>query len=292
MTAAAIVTAADQELHPPGAIVLHYQEFSPGLELAHYRHPPDEMAEEACEQHLILINTDVPPGTTVEQIAGGRSHIAQMQLEDIIILPAQLPTAARWNQEHSYLTIAIDPQTFEQRLGEAIAGHSVELTPQVFLPDALLHHIGKVLVAELSTSGFGGQLYLDTLLTTIAVHLLRNYCVQTPLPAPISAGLPNYKLRQVLDYIQAHLDRDLRLADLAAIAQVSPNYFAAQFKQSTGLAPHQYVIAQRIEQAKALLKQMAIADVALQVGFAHQSHFTRHFKRLVGLTPKQFINQQ
>ncbi|MCC3507513.1 MULTISPECIES: helix-turn-helix transcriptional regulator [unclassified Microcoleus] len=92
----------------------------------------------------------------------------------------------------------------------------------------------------------------------------------------------------------SHLDQELALADLAAIAQISPNYFTTQFKQSIGFAPHQYVIRQRVERAKKLLVngEEKIADIAYQVGFTHQSHLTRHFKRLVGVTPKQFLIQQ
>jgi AraC family transcriptional regulator len=103
--------------------------------------------------------------------------------------------------------------------------------------------------------------------------------------------LSKHKLRAVIEYIHEHLDADLSLDHLAAVAHVSPYHFARLFKNSTGLPPHQYVIACRIERAKELLRQrdrLPIAEVATEVGFAHQSHFTRHFKRLVGVTPRRF----
>ncbi|MGB6016783.1 MAG: helix-turn-helix transcriptional regulator, partial [Nodosilinea sp.] len=73
-------------------------------------------------------------------------------------------------------------------------------------------------------------------------------------------------------------------------AGMSAHYFSQLFKQSTGFAPHQYVIRCRVERAKTLLAQphTPIADIAYQVGFAHQSHLNRHFKRLVGVTPGQW----
>jgi AraC-like DNA-binding protein len=102
-------------------------------------------------------------------------------------------------------------------------------------------------------------------------------------------GLTHTRLQQVLDYIQTHLDRELSLAELAETLNLSPTYFASAFKQAIEISPHQYVIQQRVEQAKLMLSKtdLAIADIALQVGFSSQSHLTQQFKRLTGMTPKQ-----
>jgi AraC family transcriptional regulator len=78
---------------------------------------------------------------------------------------------------------------------------------------------------------------------------------------------------------------------MAAVARLSPYHFARQFKAATGLPPHQYVIARRVERAKQLLQAgtgHSIAEVAARAGFSDQSQFSRHFKRLVGVTPGQF----
>lgn len=102
-------------------------------------------------------------------------------------------------------------------------------------------------------------------------------------------GLTRTQLQQVLDYIHTHLDRDLSLTELAEVINVSPTYFASLFKQAIDISPHQYVIQQRVEQAKLMLLKtdLAIADIALQVGFSSQSHLTQQFKRITGMTPKQ-----
>jgi len=102
-------------------------------------------------------------------------------------------------------------------------------------------------------------------------------------------GLTHTQLQQVLDYIHAHLDRDLSLAELAEVINISPTYFASLFKQAIEVSPHQYVVQQRVERAKLMLSKtdLAIADIALQVGFSSQSHLNQQFKRLTGMTPKQ-----
>ncbi|WP_017314178.1 helix-turn-helix domain-containing protein [Mastigocladopsis repens] len=101
--------------------------------------------------------------------------------------------------------------------------------------------------------------------------------------------LTHLQLQQVLDYIHTHLGRDLSLAELAETPNLSPTYFASAFKQAIEISPHHYVIQQRVERAKLMLSKtdLAISDIALQVGFSSQSHLTQQFKRLTGMTPKQ-----
>ena len=104
-------------------------------------------------------------------------------------------------------------------------------------------------------------------------------------------ALPERKLRAVAEYIEEHLDAGLTVEHMAAVAHLSVYHFARQFKVTTGLPPHQYVILRRVERAKLLLQAgtgLSLAEVAARAGFSDQSQFTHHFKRLVGVTPGQF----
>src|SRR5262249_25719238 len=108
---------------------------------------------------------------------------------------------------------------------------------------------------------------------------------------PPDGALPPGRLRAVAEYVQAHLDADPSLEELAAVVHLSPYHFARQFKAATGLPPHQYVIARRVERARQLLEAgtgFSMAEIAAQAGFSDQSQFAHHFKRLVGVTPGQF----
>ena len=105
------------------------------------------------------------------------------------------------------------------------------------------------------------------------------------------SGLSARRLEAILGYIGEHLHAALTLRDLAAVVHLSPYHFARRFKESTGLPPHRYIIARRIERAKQLLRgeeELTLAQVAARTGFWDQGHFTRHFKRLVGVTPRWF----
>lgn len=92
----------------------------------------------------------------------------------------------------------------------------------------------------------------------------------------------------MIEYIDANLNYSLSLSELGQLMQISLSYFARLFKKSTGLAPHQYLIRQRVKRTKTLLKQrkLSIAEIADAVGFANQAHLNYHFKRLTGITPK------
>jgi AraC family transcriptional regulator len=155
--------------------------------------------------------------------------------------------------------------------------------------DVQLHQIGMLMLAELRAGGMMGQLYIESLTQALVIHLLRHYSTLTQSIASPHSSFTHTQLQQAIDYIHTYLNRDLSLAELASVANISPTYFASLFKQEMGISPHQYVIRQRVERAKVMLMKtdLAIADIALQVGFSSQSHLTQQFKRLTGMTPKQ-----
>ena len=95
----------------------------------------------------------------------------------------------------------------------------------------------------------------------------------------------------MVEYIEEHLDGCPTLAQLAAVVGLNPYHFARQLKAATGLPPHQYVIARRVERARQFLQgggDICLAEVAAEAGFSDQSQFSQHFKRVVGATPGQY----
>lgn len=97
-------------------------------------------------------------------------------------------------------------------------------------------------------------------------------------------------MQQALAVIDAHLGERLTLQAIAGLLDMSPFHFAHAFKQGTGVAPHQYVIWRRIERGKDLLvaTDLPIAEIALAVGCASQSHFSALFLRVTGFTPQAY----
>jgi AraC family transcriptional regulator len=155
--------------------------------------------------------------------------------------------------------------------------------------DPQIEYIGLALKAELETAEPSGRLYADGLGLALAAHLLRQYA---PLVPRITKGLPKRRLQHVTDYIHDHLAQDLRLVQLAEVASVSASHFKVLFKQSVGLPVHQYVIRSRVDYAINLLvkSNLPLSDVALQAGFANESHMARCMRRITGLTPSSLRN--
>jgi RpiB/LacA/LacB family sugar-phosphate isomerase len=110
------------------------------------------------------------------------------------------------------------------------------------------------------------------------------------IPREQAFGIPPRRLARVVEHVRKNLDKTLEVSALSRMAEMSQSHFSKLFKLSTGLAPHQFVLQERINRSKELLRQdnARIVDVALGVGFENQAHFTTVFGNLVGMTPRQF----
>ncbi|NMG06531.1 AraC family transcriptional regulator [Brasilonema sp. UFV-L1] len=280
-------------LYPNKALLSSNSTDWDGLYLQYHRQPPPEMVEHSCPQHRIIISDRTLRSPIVETFEG-LNLLNPVSRGTVRVLPANTRTWAYWETEHQFMVLAFEPDLLARHMVETTDANDVELLPILNPSDPLIHSIGLTLKTELESGGIGGRLYVDAMTTALMAHLLRRYSVHQYSPPPITNCLARRTLQQVVDYIHQHLDQDLTLAKLAAIAQMSPSYFSSLFKQSTGFAPHQYVIQRRINRAKQLLLQgeLTVAEIAYSLGFTHQSHLSRHFKRLIGVTPKAFLKSQ
>ena len=263
------------------------------LGMAYDWYPVEKVPKIISKQHSIGIFTDVPSTAITERQIDGRFKREEIINGSCIIIPANTSQYAEWDKESGALTMSIDPTVFAQTIYEVVDPDTIELLPQFATPDPFIYQIGVALKKALFKQSDRSRLYAETLVNSLILHLLEHYTTTRPnVRECISGQLPQYKLQQVIDYINAYLDRDLSLKELSTLVQMSPHYFSGLFKQSTGTTPHQYVINSRIERAKYLMQQnkLSLAEISTQVGFVDQSHLHRHFKRLVGVTPKTYAN--
>ena len=263
-----------------------------GLEAVHYPEAPASELNQPILTHHMLVLFSRPPEVLHLQYEGVNRHVPP-PAGAISLLPAGCPARWRWSGRNDTLHIYLEPG-FVARLAAA----AFELDPaRLTLPplDSLdLPHLRsamRAVDAELTAGGAGGSLAAESLANLLAVHLIRHVLAPRRPRRGRDGALPRGRLRAVVEYIEDHLDAGPSLEQLAAVARLSAYHFARQFKAATGLPPHQYVILRRVERAKQLLQagtDLSLAEVAARAGFSDQSVFTRHFKRLVGVTPGQF----
>jgi AraC family transcriptional regulator len=208
----------------------------------------------------------------------------------ICLEPKELESTYFWQGTPAVvLYLYLAPSLVEQVVAEMGRNdpRHVEIVKQFNIHDRLIEQIGLSLVGEMESGGVAGRVYAESLANALVLHLLRLSSTASLVSPSSQRNLTQRQISIVEDYIYDRIDQDIPLKDLAASIGMSVSHFCRLFKQSTGLAPHQYVIACRVERAKSLLlkEERTIAQVAHAVGFADQSHLNRHFKHLLGIPP-------
>lgn len=175
--------------------------------------------------------------------------------------------------------VSNDYLRMHQHAARADVSQPVQDLNDLIVRDPLAEMLGRTLIERSST---GNDLYVASVGQTLVMHVAR-----LELQRPGVNALLKWRLRRVQEYVSANLEESIRLDDLARVAGLSRMHFAAQFRAATGCRPHDYLLYQRIESAKAKLSStdMPLAEIALAVGFQAQPHFSTVFKRLTGETP-------
>jgi AraC-like DNA-binding protein len=161
--------------------------------------------------------------------------------------------------------------------------------------DSCIQRLALALMAADQSFLTYGRLYIDSIGVALLSRLVE---LLGSSPEPLSSarrpGLPHWKLKRAIDYIEAHLATSISLEDVANAAGLTRMHFAAQFRATTGVRPHDYLMKRRVERAQELLvgEKITLIDVAQRVGFQSQSHFTTVFRRFVGATPKVWRDER
>ncbi len=158
--------------------------------------------------------------------------------------------------------------------------------------DPLIEQIGLAIAAEMEEESAAGTLLVESMRVTLAAHITRHY---STLPsnkrlAQVNGALAPKKLQRVIDYIEANLNKNISLEDLASQACLSEYHFARAFKATLGVSPHCYVTNKKLDSAKQLMsdKSKTLIEISMMTGFSTQAHFTKVFKRAVGVTPGEY----
>ncbi|HEV8692742.1 MAG TPA: AraC family transcriptional regulator [Lysobacter sp.] len=206
------------------------------------------------------------------------------------VVPAGV--TGRWRLERPVraLLVRLAPSLFlETANAMGLSSRGAELVPSMHMRDPHIERIGWMLQAEDHDAYPGGRLFTDSLASALAARLLALQSRKGASTTKPGRALPTWRLRHVVEYIEAHLDEDLTLAELARVTGFSLSHFKPLFKQAVGMPVHRFVLERRVERARMRLLEggSSLTEIALEAGFAHPSHMARCMRRVLGLSPSQ-----
>jgi AraC family transcriptional regulator len=228
----------------------------------------------------------------LKRTLNGRTVSASAVAGHLSLLPPDAQTRWVFDQPGDVALVFLNSRLFRRALEEG-AGRdpkSVEIAPKFVIRDLVLEGIAHRLLKEISEPGAASRLVTEELAQDLAAHLILAHSnVDRQRAARRPYTMAPRRLRRAEEFILSNLNSDLSLSDIAGAAGMSLFHFAKVFKQATGRTPHQYLTAQRLLHARALLHDgsLSIGEIARSVGLSH-SHFTVVFTRQLGMTPSKF----
>ena len=220
----------------------------------------------------------------------GLSRSTVLFQNSISLFPAGTCHAVEFVGIVDQLVLNIIPQRLEKSMGESFEEKSIEVQECDQAADGRMEHLIHALYANLQEGAPVGGICTESLVASIGVCIAQRYSVGCPRMIIRNPGIPRGWLNRVFALVEEKLADNIRLMELAEAAGMSMFHFARMFKQSTGQSPYQYVVTRRMDTAKQLLRNqaMSVLEVSVRTGFVDQRHFTKVFRRKIGVSPAEF----
>jgi len=212
-----------------------------------------------------------------------------------IFNPAQnyLRLRAHQLKHHCYvLILKIRPCLMSWRGDLEIDLAAVQFQPKIGLNDGAVCQTLLAMQQELEAPGINGAFYVDILLFLLLIQLMR--CASN-LAGPsktsyAKGGLPRWRLKRAIELLEGNLPKMPTVGDVAQQIGLHPTSFCRGFKQSTGLSPHRYILEHRLNRAKEMMnnQRLSLTEIALDCGFSCSSQFSVVFRRITGVSPRDY----
>ena len=257
--------------------------------------PESEYPEHYVQGHRLAIMRRGKP-ITYEWKQNGKWQSRQTHTGAFFLQSHGELNAPRWFEPFEIIAISLKPSFVDRCFQDTINCDLLHFRECRAQFDAHIARFAACFEAELLNNNYGGTLYGESLALAFSLYLIEKYSDpkgtrmhNRSIPRP-KGKLSSLQLKEIIEYIHAHLDTELSLRELASQLNLSPFHFARLFKKSLNLSPHRYVLQNRIERAKKLVtsSHFSLSNIALQTGFYDQTHFSKSFKKYVGVSPKAF----
>ena len=262
-----------------------------GLTLKGYHYPDQEAKIPLMRDYMIVIYEGAK--AIMQRSSGGPWHSDAVEKGVISLLTRAEQSVWRWDRPIRVKHICIGHEIIEQTANQVFEKDldRVRMDDRVRAEDPIIPLYLKMLESELQGEGLGERLYIDSIRTQLAIHLLRHYAKVEFRPPKLGSFSPRLR-RMMTEFIDQNLTKNITLDDLAGLARLSSYHFSRKFKADLGVAPHSYVLSRRIKRAECLLKssRLPLKLIAAECGFTDQSHLIRVFRKYLGVTPNNFRN--
>lgn len=227
-------------------------------------------------------------GVDIEWNRGESWYNTTTRTGSFVTFPSASRLDGRWRGELDALVFSFDLAHCRLRIPDLRIPMDANLRTETNGTDGQLWHLAQAIKTEAEAGCPAGRAYAEAIALAMSVSLLSRHGA---FALEDSAGHAlGAQLHTVLQYIKEHIGEDLRLDTLAAVAKTTPDNFRRVFREVVGIAPHQYVLQQRVERAEQLLSDptLTVAQVAYAVGFSSQAHFATVFHKFRGISPKAY----
>ena len=159
--------------------------------------------------------------------------------------------------------------------------------PGAGVNDVTISGLGSLLLPALSHPDQANPLFVDHVLLAVGAHIAHTYGGMRPVSRPARGGLAPWQERRARELLRANIKHGVALKEVARECGLSVGYFSHAFRRTLGVAPHKWLIEQRVALSKDKLRDdgLSLSDVAAECGFSDQSHLTRVFRQTVGVSP-------
>jgi AraC family transcriptional regulator len=259
-----------------------------GVIVERYRFPPCEIPDGPVAHHIVEHASQ--QHVSLGERPDWRGHLRPYSKypETSNFFPDGMRPRLRSFTQTDLIVCGLDPEFVKEVSSELESTSDAQLRGQTDIRDEALGYIIRLL-ENATKFGQSNRLYVDHLIYAFTLHLFSLGQDRQSTYTPHGA-LPAHKLRRVIERMRADLDTDLDLKTIAAESGYSRNHFLLMFRAATNSTPHQYFLQLRIEKAQSLMQKrsLRIIDIAESCGFTSQSQFSRVFRRVIGVTPRQY----
>ncbi len=219
----------------------------------------------------------------------GKVRQVTMEPSQIFFNPANISFSRYTADHYEFLLVLIDPDKMIS--SASLISNKCTFLENYHIKDPNLEHIFKLLLSEIQAGNQNGKLFLENIVSVLTFHFVKNYSrEQTSNLIENVSGLTSKELEKALYYIDKNMAENYSIENLAEEFGVSKFNFIEKFKSSTNVTPHQFIIKKKLERSKNLLKEVSLSltDITYMLNFSDQSHFSNSFKKMYGITPREF----